>query len=201
MDRFIADLHFGHKNILAYDNRPFSTAEENDETIISHWNNAVNIDDHTYILGDISHYNVTKTIEILKKLNGTKTLITGNHCRKFLKNKDFRDAFIEICDYKELDIENGKKLILCHYPMLCFNGQFRGNIHLYAHVHNTQQWNMVEYFKRISEEERGDGTCRMYNCGCMLDYMSYTPRSLQEILDACEGKDVLSINIRKQNNN
>jgi calcineurin-like phosphoesterase family protein len=196
MDRFIGDIHFSHSNILAYDNRPFNTPDENNKTIIDRWNDTVNITDTTYILGDVSHDNVTKTTDMINQLNGNKILVVGNHDKRFLKNKFFRDAFIEICDYKELDIENGKKLILCHYPIPCFNGQFYGNIHLYAHVHNTQQWNMIEYFKRISEEERGEGTCRMYNCGCMLDYMDFTPRTLNEILNTCEGKDVLSTNQR-----
>lgn len=183
MDRFISDIHFGHKNCLAFDNRPFSTPEENDEVIINNWNKVVNIDDTTYILGDISHCNVTKTIEKLKQLNGNKVLVIGNHDRKFLKNKDFRYCFINISDYMELDIENGKKLILSHYPEPCFNGQFRGNIHLYGHTHNSQQWHMIEYFKRLQEEERGEGTCNMYNVGVMMPWMDYTPRSLVEIID------------------
>ena len=187
MNYFIADIHFGHQNALAYDNRPFTSVEANDAAIISNWNNVVNIDDYVYILGDISYHNVTKTIEILKKLNGHKILVVGNHDQKFLKNNQFRNEFIEICYYKELDIEGGNKLILSHYPIVAFNGQFRGGIHLYGHVHNSQQWNMVEHFKRISEEERGAGTCRMFNVGCMLDYMKFTPRTLDEILKECEG--------------
>lgn len=31
MTFYIADLHLGHKNVLRFDNRPFSTIEENDE--------------------------------------------------------------------------------------------------------------------------------------------------------------------------
>lgn len=51
---FISDLHFGHKNCLSFDNRPFKSIEENDETIIKNWNNTVKIDDDIYLLGDIS---------------------------------------------------------------------------------------------------------------------------------------------------
>ena len=37
MNYFISDLHFGHKNCLAYDNRPFQDIEEHDKAIIENW--------------------------------------------------------------------------------------------------------------------------------------------------------------------
>ena len=46
---FVSDLHFGHNNVLVYDNRPFKTIEENDQTIITNWNNAVGMDDEIFI--------------------------------------------------------------------------------------------------------------------------------------------------------
>lgn len=51
---FTSDLHFGHKNILSYDNRPFLTTEVNDEAIIKKWNDKVGIEDTVWILGDVS---------------------------------------------------------------------------------------------------------------------------------------------------
>jgi len=198
MDYFIGDTHFFHSNALAYDNRPFLTPEANNEAIIERWNEAVNINDHTYILGDISHGNVTRTMDIIDQLNGDKTLIIGNHDMKFLRNRDFRNMFREICYYKELDIANNQKLVLCHYPILAFNQQFKGGIHLYAHVHNSAQFAMVEHMRKLTEKERGKRTCRMYNTGCMLDYMNYTPRTLEEILEACEGEESENILERNQ---
>ena len=64
---------------MAFDNRPFKSIEENDETIIKNWNNTVEIDDDVYLLGDISWYNTTKTIEVFNNLNGHIHLIKGNH--------------------------------------------------------------------------------------------------------------------------
>ena len=87
---FIADTHFGHENALAFDNRPFKTIEEHDETLIRNWNHAVGMDDEVFILGDISWYNVSRTIEIVRTLNGIKHFITGNHDKKLLKNKELR---------------------------------------------------------------------------------------------------------------
>lgn len=66
MNYFIGDLHFGHVNCLSFDNRPFKTIADHDAVLIKNWNNVVSIEDDVYILGDISWYNTTKTLEILK---------------------------------------------------------------------------------------------------------------------------------------
>ena len=50
---YISDLHLGHKNILAFDNRPFFSLEEMTETIISNWNSVVSKNDSVYVLGDM----------------------------------------------------------------------------------------------------------------------------------------------------
>lgn len=178
---FISDLHFGHKNCLSYDNRPFASIEENDNTIIKNWNNTVNIDDDVYILGDISWYNSTKTIEIFKKLNGSLHLIIGNHDNKFLKNINFRNLFVEICNYKELYMNNEYSIVLCHYPIVCFKNYHRGWYHLYGHVHNTIEWNVILH--SIDElQNLHNKPCKAYNVGCMMDYINYTPRTLEEII-------------------
>ena len=88
MNYFISDLHFGHKNCLAFDNRPFINIEERDKTIVDNWNSVVGIDDDVYVLGDISWHNATKTIEIFKQLKGRIHLIQGNHDNRILKNKE-----------------------------------------------------------------------------------------------------------------
>lgn len=181
MNYFISDLHFGHKNCLAFDDRPFVDIESHDNFIIEHWNNTVNMDDDVYILGDISWHNVTKTIEILSSLNGKKHLIIGNHDNNFLKNKDFRNCFVEVCNYKELYIDKDHSVILCHYPIPCFKNHYYGWYHLYGHVHNSFEANMMNHIKQ-EMSELYSMTCHMYNVGCMLPYMNYTPRTLEEIL-------------------
>ena len=49
---YIADMHFGHKNILKYDKRPFADTGQMDEEIIRRWNERVGGDDTVYVLGD-----------------------------------------------------------------------------------------------------------------------------------------------------
>lgn len=177
---FISDLHFGHKNILSFDNRPFSSIEEHDEFLINSWNNKVGIDDDVWILGDISWYNSTKTIEIFNQLNGIKHLCKGNHDGKLLKNRQVQNLFVEICDYKEIQIEKGVGIVLCHYPIPCYNNHFYGWYHLYGHVHSSFEWNMMERNK-YEMTELYNKACKMYNVGCMMPYMNFEPKTLTEI--------------------
>jgi len=182
---FTADLHFGHHNCLAYDNREFPSIEAHDEALIERWNEAVGIDDDVWILGDISWYPAMKTISIFERLNGTKHLCIGNHDKKLLRNKDVRALFTEIVDYKEIDLGDGTGIILCHYPIPCFNKHFHNWIHLYGHVHSSFEWNMMRAVK-YEMEELYDKPCRMYNVGCMIPGMDFTPRTLKEILETFE---------------
>ena len=179
---FIADTHFGHENALAFDNRPFRTIEEHDKALIENWNNAVSRNDEVFILGDISWHNATRTNEIVSSLNGVKHLIVGNHDKKLLKNREFQSLFIEITDYKELSLSDKKGIVLSHYPIPCFNHHYYGWYHLYGHVHISFEWNMMERVK-YEMEALYDKPCQMFNCGAMIDYMGYTPRTLEEILE------------------
>lgn len=182
---FISDLHLGHKNVLAFDNREFPSIEAHDEAIVARWNNAVGIDDDVWILGDISWYNATKTVEIFQQLNGTKYLCVGNHDKRLLKNKDVQGLFAEITGYKELQLTNELGIVLCHYPIPCYNHHYYGWIHLYGHVHTSFEWNIM---KQVQYEMRAlyDRKSRMYNVGCMVPGIDYTPRTLDEILNLFE---------------
>lgn len=179
MDYFIADLHFGHKSVLSYDNRPFRNIEEHDEALIRNWNSVVKDTDNVYIHGDVSWHNAEKTAEILKKLKGKKHLIIGNHDHKLLKSKLVREQFASICPYKELYIDK-ELYVLSHYPIPCFNKHYYGAFHFYGHVHNSFEWNMMEHI-RYDMENLYDKPCNMINIGCMMSYINYTPRTAEEI--------------------
>lgn len=138
------------------------------------------IDDDVWILGDISWHGAMKTIEIFNQLNGTKHLCVGNHDKKLLKNRDVQALFCEIVDYKEIKDAN-KFIVLSHYPIPCFNRHYYGAIHLYGHVHSSFEWNMMEHVK-LEMKELYDKPCNMYNVGCMIYYMNFTPRTLDEII-------------------
>ncbi len=83
---FTSDHHFGHANILKYEeaNRrnahggKFASIEQMDEYLIAQWNATVSTGDLVYCLGDFS-FKQSIMESILPRLHGEKVLIVGNH--------------------------------------------------------------------------------------------------------------------------
>ena len=176
---YISDLHYGHANCIAFDHRPFTSVEDMNYELVKRWNDAVTSDDTVYILGDMFWCKPEVAVPILKSLNGTKILIKGNHDR--IGNSEFDKCFATIKDYMEIDDE-GRRVVLCHYPIPCFKNHFYGWYHLYGHVHSGFEAHIMEHDKYLMEELYGK-QCNMYNIGCMMPWMDYTPRTLDEILE------------------
>ena len=178
---YIADWHYGHENVISFDNRPFTSVEEMNAELVNRWNSAVSPGDTVYVLGDMFWCKSSEAIPVLQSLNGQKFLIRGTHDRcndgKFIKQ------FAKVTDYMEIE-DGDERVVLSHYPIPCFKNHFYGWCHLYGHVHESFEWNMMKHDKFLMEELY-DKPCRMYNVGCMLPYMDYTPRTLDQILSLC----------------
>ena len=178
--RYIADMHFDHDSIIAYDNRPFNSVREMNETLISRWNAVVAPEDLTCILGDFCAGGPERWIELLSILNGKKILILGNHDSREAVEA-IRPLLEDTAEYLEIQ-DRDRHVVLCHYPMLSFHDQYFGWYHFYGHVHASYEWNITENGKRLLRNLYvRDDVCRMANVGAMLPYMDYTPRSLDEL--------------------
>lgn len=133
---YTADLHLGHENIIKHCSRPFSDVREMDMTIINNWNSVVYDKDDVYIVGDIAFRGEKgDTISKIKRLKGRKHLIIGNHDGHMIKEAAFTELFVSIEQMGDIS-DNGRRVILFHYPILEWNGFFRGSYHVYGHIHN-----------------------------------------------------------------
>ena len=56
-------------------------------------------------------------------------------------------------------------------------------IHLYGHIHQTRDTKTFEKYGKMWEKEIGI-TFKAANVGCVIDYMDYKPRTLEEIKKA-----------------
>lgn len=195
MQYYISDLHFGHANVTGegkrnFDNRPYATVSEMHEDMKRRWNERVTNADTVYILGD-AVWNVNEeTIALMAQLRGHKVLVCGNH--DVLTDYRYRQLFTEVCDYKETsDNIHGvnHQVVLSHYPILSWRNMTRGWIHLYGHVHASNDWDIYkEALQRMDDwyVVRDGEKHKLFlaaNVGCMLPYMDFTPRTLEEILE------------------
>ena len=184
--RYLADMHFDHDSIIAYDNRPFDSVEEMNEALIANWNRVVtDPEDLTWILGDFCFRDGERWVELLSRLNGRKALILGNHDDSSAVGEESVRAQLEdVAEYREI-LDRDRHVVLCHYPILVFRDHYFGWYHLYGHVHSSYEWNVTENAKRLLQRLYvRDDVCRMYNVGAMLPAMAYTPRTLDEIIAA-----------------
>lgn len=72
--------------------------------------------------------------------------------------------------------DEGRRVVLCHYPLAEWNGFYRGAYHLFGHIHNAKN-RAAEIMATLP---------RCYNVGA--DCIGYTPRTLTQIIEMF-GKD------------
>jgi calcineurin-like phosphoesterase family protein len=133
-----SDLHWGHKNIMKF--CPVSRARFRDdldymnEAMVREWNDLISPEDLVYILGDVAFLPAAKAVEYMRRLNGRKILVQGNHDRKTLNDPVFRNCFEEIHHYLDINY-NGTKVCMFHYPIAEWDQMHRGAVHFHGHLH------------------------------------------------------------------
>ena len=112
-------------------------------------------------------------------------MIRGNHDLKQMSRK-LKDKFLFIKDRHEIS-DCGKKLILSHYPEMAYKSSYNPNVFmLHGHIHYYPR--EAEHVRRwvrelqINHVYDWDNRGQIINVGCMLPYMDYTPRTLDEII-------------------
>ncbi len=142
---FSSDHHFFHKKVIEYTNRPFSCVEEMNEKMIESHNRVVSPKDIVYFVGDFAFTSKEDDIvAILKRMNGEKHFVTGNH-DKIMHKEKIKKEFASFCpsSHKEIyvpdeSVRGGKQSItLCHYAMRVWNKSHHGAFHLYGHSHGS----------------------------------------------------------------
>lgn len=172
---YTSDLHLGHENVISMCKRPFATVEEMDEVLINNWNSVVRNEDTVFILGDLIYKNARPPEYYLERLNGKKYLILGNHDKWFRKNKSRYEKYFENTDgYQYIELsDQGRRVILFHYPMLEWNAYYRGAYHIYGHVHNDFRLDDIKRRLVINET-------RMLNA--CTDLNNFYPVTLEQLI-------------------
>ena len=138
---FTSDLHFWHKNICKYCNRPYNTVEEMNQDIINNWNSVVKDDDIVYLLGDMGFCGIEKLRSLISQLKGHIRLVQGNHDSDKVVNKLIEEGLIEgvatLCYITIVGDEEcpDQELTLCHFPMIDWYNKEKGAWMIHGHQH------------------------------------------------------------------
>ena len=148
-----SDTHFGHAGVCRFlrDDgftklRPWDDPNEMDEEMVKRWNETVRPNDKVYHLGDVVINR--KSLAILRRLNGDKVLIKGNH--DIFKLTDYTAHFRDVRAYH---VMNG--LILSHVPIHPESlGRFGCNIHGHLHANRVTKDGVIDprYFNVCVEQ-------------------------------------------------
>ncbi|GAG05122.1 unnamed protein product, partial [marine sediment metagenome] len=116
---FTSDTHFGHHNVIKFDNRPFQGVYQMDKGIIKRWNSVVREQDIVYHLGDVGFYKgdtaVDKMHDIVSQLNGTKIVLRGNHDKGYQTLLQY--GFDSAMHNFTMEIAN-EMVTVSHYPLI-----------------------------------------------------------------------------------
>lgn len=177
MNLYISDLHFGHKNVIRLDGRPFADVEEMDEVMIALWNAKVKPEDHVYILGDVCMRNEKPAEWYLEQLAGHKHLICGNHDGSLLKNDKALACFESVDKMGHLR-DGNYTLCMCHYPIADWYRRHRGTWLVYGHIHNRRDDTYA--FMKTRERALNAGACLNGYVPCTFDELIENNKIFQE---------------------
>ena len=142
---YTSDLHFNHKNIIEYCNRPTTFAEQN-EWLITRLNSFIGVNDTVHHVGDFMFGSTKKPKErevlkerikeVLKQLNGNWRFIIGNHDREeILKQACEELGKHEVLGDYHVEVFNGRKFVMCHFPFRSWQDSRHGSINVHGHTH------------------------------------------------------------------
>ena len=173
MNLYISDTHFGHANVIKFDQRPFRDVDEMDWTMLETWNSRVRPEDDVWFLGDFCHKSNRSPVWYLSRLTGKKHLVLGNHDQVLLDNPEALSYFESVDQIKIIKdrFKNEKvEVTLCHYPILEWHHKMHGTWHVHGHIHTDTG----ETFEILSQFEKA------LNAGAPIN--NYMPVSLEELI-------------------
>lgn len=112
---------------------------EMDAELIRRWNEKVPERATVYHLGDFGLARADRLREIIEQLHGRIRLLTGNHDKELMKNKDLQALFewFRPHAFHESRGPGRQKIVMCHYAFDVWNKSHHGSWMLHGHSHGS----------------------------------------------------------------
>lgn len=141
---FTADWHLGETRFEIM-GRPFTDQQEMVDRLVWEHNQLVSPEDLVYVIGDVCYQKTPEFLTEVKRFNGNKILIRGNHDRVF-SDKDLEPYFdfivaegegINYCAVRYGD-KDPTEFYLTHYPTRGVVDKFN----LVGHIHGAWKYQL-----------------------------------------------------------
>ena len=181
---FTADHHFGHENIIKYCNRPFKNANHMNEIMVERWNERVKPNDTVYYLGDFTLGNASQFMRYASRLNGQIYFVYGGHDKRWWNIEMDDDLSRTLVRLQEriVYLKQPERIVLCHYPLLSWEGSHYGSLHLHGHCHGT-----IGITNLSGDIQLPPGEKRGVRVDVGVDCWNFAPVNLGEIRSAIGG--------------
>lgn len=184
-----SDHHFGHTNIIRFDDRPFNSIGHMNAELVARHNMLVGERDVFFALGDLALGTFAESLEHASRLNGIKYLVPGNHDRVssvFDRGRNiarfqamYEDAGFIVLPEEGVTVDiGGATFQLSHYPYSGDHTDRDRHVNLrpadtglpllHGHIHNHARING-----------------RQFNVGVSVN--GYAPVTEEQILDFAHG--------------
>lgn len=169
-----SDLHLFHNQEFIYNSRGFKSIEEMNAEIERLWNETVGKEDEVYILGDLmvcgKGGNNEAGMEIVKRLNGRKHVILGNHDTTARIELYRREESILDVQYATMIRYKSRNIYMSHYPTYTSSLEHE----------KPKQWTINFFGHTHSRERFFNGIPFMYNVA--LDAHNNRPVSIDQAM-------------------
>lgn len=159
---FTSDMHFGHRNVIRFCDRPFTDEKEMSEVLIKNWNDTVGREDFIFSLGDFSWWTGRHEVKkLVSQLRGRKYFIPGNHCKEGMYELVDDPDFHECSDTVVLYVRGQEgdprftehkviEIVLNHYPLSCWShSDYPNCFQFFGHIHSRQNKPLIEFGRHI----------------------------------------------------
>jgi calcineurin-like phosphoesterase family protein len=124
-EAYTSDLHYSHKNIIRYCNRPFVDVEEMREQLIDRYNSVIGHNDRVLFIGDIFFCGFDDAKQIMRRLGGIKYLIRGNHDKNFTDKQLLHLGFEAVYPSYYQTWFGNSRVWYSHYPYAGYSADAR----------------------------------------------------------------------------
>ncbi len=139
-----SDTHFWHEEARQDFRRDFDTVEEMNEALLDAINSRVGKKDALWHLGDFVaglpwKKQPRQAVKLAKQVRDgirceTVHLVRGNHDPRISGFDRLFTTVQDIASWKGWS-RGSHRIVLCHYPMLAWQGRWNGALHLHGHLH------------------------------------------------------------------